>query len=96
VNQIASQTADNLHRMEGMERLYIRGRILTLFERTCEVEPEGWLGEPAFAIDADDLSHLLASEFGVNLPPERFPELLTVNWLVDVVAELTHGDDMVM
>jgi hypothetical protein len=85
-----------LHLAQCMERLYIRGRILTLFERNCEIETEGWLGEPAFAIDADDLSHLLASEFGVDLPPERFPELLTVNWLVEVVAELTHGDDVVM
>lgn len=72
-----------------MERLYIRGRILTLFEGNCEIEENAWEGEPAFAIDADDLSLLLASEFGVTLPPDRIPELLTVNWLVDLVAELT-------
>lgn len=79
-----------MHPTQNMERLYIRGRILTLFERSCEIEEDAWQGEPAFAIDADDLSHLLATEFGVDLPPERFPDLLTVNWLVDVVAELTH------
>jgi len=79
-----------------MERLEIRGRILTLFAGNCEIEEEAWQGAPAFAIDADDLSHLLASEFGVMLPPERFPELLTVNWLVEVVASLTRNDDVVM
>jgi hypothetical protein len=79
-----------------VERLYIRGRILSLFQRSCEIEEDAWLGEPAFAIDADDLSHLLASEFGVTLPPDRFPELLSVSWLVDVVASLTHDDEPVM
>jgi acyl carrier protein len=82
--------------MQTMERLYIRGRILSLFEKSCEIEEDAWQGEPAFSIDADDLSHLLADEFGVTLPPDRFPDLLTVNWLVDVVASLTHGDDLVM
>lgn len=81
--------------MQAMERLWIRGRILTLFAGQCEIEEDAWNGEPAFAIDADDLSQLLAAEFGVALSPDRFPELLTVNWLVDVVAELA-GDDMVM
>ena len=78
-----------------MERLWIRGRILTLFARQCEIDEDAWNGEPAFAIDADDLSRLLAAEFGIALPPDRFPELLTVNWLVDVVAELA-GSELVM
>ncbi|HEY0373005.1 MAG TPA: hypothetical protein VGD79_13450 [Thermoanaerobaculia bacterium] len=74
-----------------MERLWIRGRILTLFAGNCDIEEDAWDGEPAYAIEADELTEMLAHEFGVTLAPDRLPELLTVNWLVDVVAELTHG-----
>lgn len=79
-----------------MERLEIRGRILNLFEGNCEIEENAWEGEPAFAINAEDLSHLLENEFGVRLPPDPIPELMTVNWLVDVVAELACSDELVM
>lgn len=71
-----------------MERLYIRGRILELLRENCEVQPAALAGEPAFATDADELARLVEGEFAIVLPPEILPEVLSVNWLVDVVHEL--------
>lgn len=40
-------------------------------------------------------AQLIEAEFGVALPASALPDLLTVNWLVDVVHELT-SEQMVM
>lgn len=80
---------------KAMERLYIRGRLLELFRRDDHVSHEQWNGARAFTIAPDDLARMLEEEFGVTVPAERLPDLLTVNWLVDVVHELA-GDELVM
>lgn len=76
-----------------MERLYIRGRLLELFEEQCDLDSQGWNGEPAFAVGPEELAGLIESEFGVSLSPELLPDVLTVNWLVEVVHELASDDD---
>ena len=79
-----------------MERLAIRGRLLQLFEEQGYTRPDLWNGTPTFAVDPDALSNILADEFGVVLPPTQIPELLTVNWLVDLVQQQSDGNTMVM
>jgi hypothetical protein len=78
-----------------VERLEIRGRLLHLLEEGY-AEPQLWNGAHAFAVDPDELSLILAQEFGVILPPADVPELLTVTWLVDLVQRQSDGDTVVM
>jgi hypothetical protein len=79
-----------------VERLEIRGRLLHLLEEEGFAQPQLWNGAHAFALDPDELSQILAQEFGVILPPADVPELLTVTWLVDLVERQYDGDSIVM
>lgn len=77
-----------------MERLYIRGRLLTLLNQHSEDDEHD--GIPAYSICGDDLVELVESEFGVTFPDNTVPEVMTVDWLVDMVEELTTAQAPVM
>jgi hypothetical protein len=88
--------AYDLHLPIRLERLEIRGRLLRLFEDEGFAQPNLWNGAQAFAVDPDELSQILAREFGVVLAPTQVPELLTMTWLVDLVERQNDGDLLVM
>lgn len=77
-----------------MERLYIRGRLLTLLDQHSQDDEHE--GIPAYAIGGDDLVELVENEFGVIFPEFSVPEIMTVDWLVDMVEELTASRGPVM
>lgn len=77
-----------------MERLYIRGRLLTLLDQHSQNDEHD--GIPAYSMGGDDLVELVENEFGVVFPGDAVPEIMTVDWLVDIVEELTSTQGPVM
>lgn len=77
-----------------MERLYIRGRLLTLLNQHSQDDEHE--GIPAYSIGGDALVDLVENEFGVTFPESSVPEIMTVDWLVDMVEELTTAQAPVM
>ena len=78
------------------ERMQIRDRILARFAMHCALGFDGASGDPEFSIDRDQLTRIVETEFGVHVPVELIPESFTVEWLVQIVEELTSDPRYVM